>query len=122
MTEEEIRITICHRCQYCSGVVNGLFYCQVDNKTVREHAASNHCPKNYFSNPQQVPPPQPETPVPYASEEDYRKRFGICVTCEYNVSGECVLCRCHLNAKLHLATSHCPISKWGPVPIAPKVE
>lgn len=53
-----------------------------------------------------------------ASEEDFSKRKEICGSCEFwkgdaNMgTGKCLKCGCS-GAKLWLATSECPINKWG---------
>ena len=55
-----------------------------------------------------------------ASEEDFAKRKEICGSCEFwkgdaNMgTGKCLKCGCS-GAKLWLATSTCPINKWGEV-------
>ncbi len=54
------------------------------------------------------------------SEEDFAKRKEICGSCEFwkgdaNMgTGKCLKCGCS-GAKLWLATSTCPINKWGQV-------
>ena len=58
-------------------------------------------------------------------EETLAERLAICAACPewdrdgFMGTGKCTKCGCS-GAKLHMATSKCPIDKWGPV--TPSVE
>lgn len=58
---------------------------------------------------------------PIADISNYEKRIAICKSCEFwnpkgfNGSGSCLKCGCSTQAKLRMATSKCPIDKWGPM-------
>lgn len=58
-----------------------------------------------------------------ASAEDLDARLAICNGCEFweesgfAGTGKCKQCGCSTQAKLRMATSKCPIDKWGPVDV-----
>ena len=60
-----------------------------------------------------------------AGPETLQERYSTCLHCEFwdrdgfMGMGKCTKCGCS-GAKLHMATSKCPIDKWGPV--TPSVE
>ena len=47
-----------------------------------------------------------------ASEEQQAWRLAICSLCPQWSDGRCLICGCHLSAKIALRTEHCPINKW----------
>ena len=55
-----------------------------------------------------------------------QQREEICNSCEFwnnkgfMGSGQCMKCGCSTYAKLRMATSKCPIDKWGPIPQDPQ--
>ena len=57
--------------------------------------------------------------------EQLNARKAICATCEFwnpagfSGTGSCKKCGCSTQAKLRMATSKCPIDKWGPIPQDP---
>jgi hypothetical protein len=59
--------------------------------------------------------------MPVVSEEQLQARLDICRSCEkwdasgFKGTGRCSLCGCSTQAKLRMATSECPIKKWGRV-------
>ena len=56
--------------------------------------------------------------VPTVSEDEFKKRADICSGCEFfdpeafGGRGRCKQCGCS-SWKLFLATSKCPVDKWG---------
>jgi hypothetical protein len=52
-----------------------------------------------------------------------QSRLDICKGCEfwdqpgYAGTGKCKKCGCSTQAKLRMATSKCPIDKWGPIEV-----
>jgi len=59
--------------------------------------------------------------LPVVNENQLESRLAICKRCEFwNASGfsgtgSCTKCGCSTQAKLRMATSKCPIDKWGPI-------
>jgi hypothetical protein len=59
--------------------------------------------------------------LPVVNENQLESRLVICKGCEFwNASGfsgtgSCTKCGCSTQAKLRMATSKCPIDKWGPI-------
>lgn len=55
--------------------------------------------------------------------EQLESRLAICQSCEFweeagfAGTGKCKKCGCSTQAKLRMATSKCPIDKWGPVDV-----
>jgi hypothetical protein len=55
--------------------------------------------------------------------EQLESRMLICKSCEFweesgfAGTGKCKQCGCSTQAKLRMATSKCPIDKWGPVDV-----
>lgn len=60
---------------------------------------------------------------PTLSESQLDERQNICKSCEFwnsdgfAGSGQCKKCGCSTAAKLRMATSKCPIDKWGAIEI-----
>lgn len=54
----------------------------------------------------------------YASDDEIKKRFDICQTCEFYKNGTCSQCGCPIYrtrnyiSKLSWASEKCPIEKW----------
>jgi len=48
--------------------------------------------------------------VPLSIAEE---RLSICLLCEFYKNARCTKCGCQMKAKTALATSECPIGKWG---------
>ena len=48
-------------------------------------------------------------------EDIVNKRWDICKGCEFLLkpTNTCKKCGCFMNVKTHIATSSCPIGKWG---------
>ena len=40
-------------------------------------------------------------------------RRAICDSCEHKVGLNCKICKCFISAKTKVATTSCPINKWG---------
>jgi hypothetical protein len=57
------------------------------------------------------------------SPEQLESRLDICKVCEFwdqsgfGGTGSCKQCGCSTYAKLRMATSKCPIDKWGPIEV-----
>jgi hypothetical protein len=59
-----------------------------------------------------------------ATEEQALARLDICLTCEFFITqpegsimpARCSRCGCGMKVKSRIATSFCPINKWGPIP------
>jgi hypothetical protein len=49
-----------------------------------------------------------------ATEEVASQRMDTCNKCEFYVGSRCSQCGCQMRVKTTLATSSCPIGKWGP--------
>jgi len=49
-----------------------------------------------------------------AKSEVAEQRLSICKTCEFFVGSRCSKCGCQMRVKTTLATSSCPVGKWGP--------
>jgi hypothetical protein len=87
------------------------------------------------STPPPLSPPQPQMPsIPQMAmslvkdgarwikggmrlveDEVAAERLNICNSCEFYVGSRCSKCGCQMRVKTTLATSSCPIGKWGPV-------
>ena len=58
-----------------------------------------------------------------ASQIQLENRLAICKGCEFwdqsgfGGTGKCNKCGCSTQAKLRMATSKCPIDKWGPIEV-----
>jgi hypothetical protein len=55
----------------------------------------------------------------FASEGVAQQRIDICNKCEFYVGSRCSKCGCQMRVKTTLATSSCPIGKWGAVSETP---
>lgn len=64
-----------------------------------------------------------ENGFPTASKQQLDNRLSICKSCEFwdrfgfGGTGKCKKCGCSTQAKLRMATSKCPIDKWGPIEV-----
>lgn len=56
-----------------------------------------------------------------AKSEVAEQRLSICKTCEFFAGSRCSKCGCQMRVKTTLATSSCPIGKWGPVTAATEI-
>lgn len=60
---------------------------------------------------------------PTTNKNQLFSRMEICKSCEFwegsgfAGTGKCKKCGCSTQAKLRMATSKCPIDKWGPVDV-----
>ena len=60
---------------------------------------------------------------PIIDEHQLNVRKNICSSCEFwnasgfNNTGQCKKCGCSTYAKLRMATSKCPIDKWGSIEV-----
>ena len=58
--------------------------------------------------------------LPTVPDSVFEKRLAICSDCEFwdekgfFGTGKCLKCGCSSKAKLKMATSKCPVDKWGP--------
>ena len=58
-----------------------------------------------------------------AQNQQLEARLNICKGCEFwnsdgfGGTGSCKKCGCSTQAKLRMATSKCPIDKWGPIEV-----
>jgi len=58
-----------------------------------------------------------------ATPDQLASRLAICKGCEFwnksgfGGTGSCIKCGCSTQAKLRMATSKCPIDKWGAVEV-----
>jgi len=59
--------------------------------------------------------------MPISKPSAFSQRIEICKACEFwnpkgfKGTGSCSKCGCSTQAKLRMATSKCPIDKWGPI-------
>ena len=55
--------------------------------------------------------------LPLADDSDRAARMEICKGCEhlFPLTNQCKQCGCFLYSKTYLASSTCPIGKWGAV-------
>ena len=51
--------------------------------------------------------------MPILPQEVAQERLAICKSCEFYVGERCSKCGCQMRVKTTLATSACPIGKWG---------
>jgi hypothetical protein len=53
--------------------------------------------------------------LPRASEELYKERFDICMSCDkfIKLSKQCKMCGCLMVQKTKLAHASCPLGKWS---------
>lgn len=47
-----------------------------------------------------------------AAEEEIQRRKETCATCLELRNARCTQCGCYYQAKIQLATEHCPLGKW----------
>ena len=50
--------------------------------------------------------------IVFLSSEEERKRFDICLSCQYYESGRCSQCGCFMKVKVKFSTSKCPVGLW----------
>lgn len=48
-----------------------------------------------------------------ASSEVVAQRLSLCKACEFYIGERCSRCGCQMRVKTTLATSSCPVGKWG---------
>jgi len=48
----------------------------------------------------------------FLSSEEERKRFDICLSCQYYENGRCSQCGCFMKVKVKFSTSKCPVGLW----------
>jgi hypothetical protein len=53
--------------------------------------------------------------MPLLPQEVAQERLSLCKVCEFYVGARCSKCGCQMKVKTTLATSSCPIGKWGAV-------
>lgn len=53
--------------------------------------------------------------MPIPKESLSIERLSICKACEFYIDERCSKCGCQMRAKTAIATSFCPIGKWGAV-------
>ena len=51
----------------------------------------------------------------FVSEEIRNQRLDLCMNCQYLDGPRCRACGCFVEQKTKLASSHCPVMKWGQV-------
>ena len=47
-----------------------------------------------------------------SSDEDYRRRLGVCAECEFLSGGVCLKCGCYPEFRAAFKKQKCPYKKW----------